>query len=163
MATHDRATYIAESWFGPAFGEAARGRLHELAHRYDALPRTTLLREGDITPALSIVAAGRVALTERVAGRGSITLLTVEAGDVFGWSALVKPYTAMATVTSLEPVEIVAFDGPALRAAMAEDASLSAAVWAKVSQALSKRLMATRHQLLDLYGSGWAEPVHEPW
>ncbi len=135
----------------------------ELAREYQAPSRTQLLHEGDATPELSILVAGRVALTERVAGRGSITLMTLESGDIFGWSAVVKPYKAISTVTSLEPVEIVAFDGPRLRASLADDAELAAAVWARVVEALAVRLAATRHQLLDLYGAGWAEPVFEPW
>ena len=36
--------------------------------------------------------------------------MTVEPGDIFGWSALINPYKATSTVVSLEPVKVIAFD-----------------------------------------------------
>ena len=56
---------------------------------------------------------GRIALTEHVAGRGSVTLMSAEPGDVFGWTALIPPYRATATVVSLEPVKVIAIEAEA--------------------------------------------------
>jgi CRP-like cAMP-binding protein len=99
-----------------------------------------------------------VALTEHVAGRGSVTLMTVEPGDVFGWSAIIAPFKATSTVVSLEPVRVIAFDGAALRDRVRSDCALAAGIYPKVLEALARRLSATRHQLLDLYGSEQSEP-----
>lgn len=154
---------IAGTWFGDGLSDTSLARLTDLARTYDEPGGSRLLHVGDKTQELSIVIAGRVALTEHVPGRGSVTFMTVEPGDVFGWSALVPPHMAVSTVSSVEPVTVLAFDGARLQIAMADDPSLGIAVQAKLLDALARRLQATRHQWLDVYGAGLVEPVFEPW
>lgn len=149
---------IDATWFGSGLSASALERLAGTAREYEAPSRARLLREGDETKELSVLITGRVALTEHVAGRGSVTLMTVEPGDVFGWSALIAPFKATSTVVSLEPVSVIAFDGAQLRADMRSDCELAAGIHPKLLEALARRLLATRHQLLDLYGSERTEP-----
>jgi len=149
---------IESTWFGSGLPERSQAQLADLAREYEAPARARLLREGDETRELSVLVEGRVALTEHVAGRGSVTLMTVEPGDVFGWSALISPYRATSTVTTLEPVKVIAFDGAQLREAMQSDCKLAAAIHPKLLEALARRLLATRQQLLDLYGSQQSGP-----
>jgi CRP/FNR family cyclic AMP-dependent transcriptional regulator len=82
----------------------------------------------------------------------------VEPGDVFGWSALITPFKATSTVVSLEPVKVIAFDAASLREEVRSDCELAAGIYPKLLEALARRLGATRHQLLDLYGSEQTEP-----
>lgn len=152
------ASRIEATWFGAGLTAPSQERLASLAREYEAPARARLLREGDETRELSVLVRGRVALTEHVAGRGSVTLMTVEPGDVFGWSALISPFRATSTVTSLEPVKVIAFDGARLREAMRSDCELAAAINPKLLEALARRLLATRQQLLDLYGSQKSGP-----
>lgn len=152
---------IADTWFGEGMSPRSLERLADVAREYHAPGRTKLLREGHETSELGIVRRGRVALSEHVPGRGSLTLMTVEAGDVFGWSAIVPPYTAITSVISVEAVDVIALDGTRLRTTMAADPELTAAVGGKVLQALGRRLRATRHQLIDLHGDGWSRPAVE--
>jgi CRP-like cAMP-binding protein len=84
--------------------------------------------------------------------------MTVEPGDVVGWSALVPPYRATSTAVAVEPTRLLAFDGASLRKALQEDPALAATVYPRVLEAVARRLGATRHQLLDLYGRD-QEPV----
>src|SRR5437899_9211249 len=42
-----------------------------------------------------------------VPGKGWVTTMTIEPGDIFGWSALVPPHRATATAVVIEPVEAV--------------------------------------------------------
>jgi CRP-like cAMP-binding protein len=151
-------TEIDATWFGSGLSEANKERLAGMARQYEAPANTRLLREGDEIHELSVLIGGRVALTEHVAGRGSVTLMTVEPGDVFGWSALISPYRATSSVISLEPVRIVAFDAGLLRERVRSDCELTAGIYPKLLEALARRLDATRHQLLDLYGSEQTEP-----
>ncbi|MFI5262749.1 MAG: Crp/Fnr family transcriptional regulator, partial [Candidatus Limnocylindrales bacterium] len=92
-------------------------------------------------------------------GRGQLTILTVEPGDVFDWSAVVPPYRASSTIVAVEPTEAIAYDAAALRTALAEDPLLAAVVYPRLLAAVSRRLQATRLQLLDLFagegGTGW--------
>jgi CRP-like cAMP-binding protein len=157
----DLATLVSEiddTWFGSGLSRSIKERLAGMAREYEAPARARLLREGDDTRELSVLIEGRVALTEHVAGRGSVTLMTVEPGDVFGWSALIAPFKATSTVVSLEPVKVIAFDGDALRDGVRSDCALAAGIYPKLLEALARRLGATRHQLLDLYGSEQTEP-----
>ena len=96
---------------------------------------------------------GRVALRTLVPERGDVTILTVEPGDVFGWSAVVPPYRVTSTAIAIEPVEAIAFDGRPLRAALREDPVLAQALYPRLLVAVSRRLNATRTQLLDLFAA----------
>lgn len=109
--------------------------------------------------ALGIVVEGRVAIRLHVPGRGMQTILTLEPGDLVGWSALVTPHRSTSTVVGLEPTTILNVDGPALRTAIEADPVLAAAVLSRVLEAVGRRLTATRTQLLDLF----ARSVDEPW
>ena len=67
LAEHIRAT-----WFGSDLTDASLEQLAAMAREYESPARTRLLREGDDTKELSILVDGRIALTEHVAGRGSM-------------------------------------------------------------------------------------------
>jgi CRP/FNR family cyclic AMP-dependent transcriptional regulator len=149
---------IDATWFGSGMSPASQERLAAAAREYEAPARARLLREGDETEEFSVLISGRVALTEHVAGRGSVTLMTVEPGDIFGWTTLVPPFIATSTVSAMEPVRVVAFDGGGLRAALRDDCQLAAGLYPRLLESLARRLKATRHQLLDLYGSEQTEP-----
>ena len=157
----DNATlvsHIEATWFGSGVSAEALERLADMAREYEAPVRARLLREGDVTKELSVLTEGRVALVVHVAGRGSVTLMTVEPGDIFGWTTFIPPYKATSTVVGLEPVKVIAFDGDVLRDEVRSNAALAAAIYPKLLESLARRLGATRHQLLDLYGSQQSEP-----
>lgn len=152
------AEHIRETWFGSDLLDASLQLLGSIAREYESPARTRLLREGDETKELSILVEGRIALTEHVAGRGSVTLMSAEPGDVFGWTAIIPPYRATATVVSLEPVKVIAVEAEALRAELKSDCVLAAGIYPRLAEALARRLEATRQQLLDLYGSEQRPP-----
>jgi CRP-like cAMP-binding protein len=117
-----------------------------------------LTREGEPTEALGIVMVGRVGLRLRVPERGAVTILTVEPGDIVGWSALVPPHRASATAVAIVPSEVALFDGPALREALTTDSQLAAELYPAILSAVARRLEGTRLQLLDLFSQRWVEP-----
>ena len=152
----DQASLVAvlhSTWFASGFAPAIQTRLAELSRPYTAEPGTELFREGDESNILGIVIMGRVALRTLVPERGDVTILTVEPGDVFGWSAVVPPYRVTSTAIAIEPVEAIAFDGRPLRAALREDPVLAQALYPRLLVAVSRRLNATRTQLLDLFAA----------
>ena len=136
---------LDQTWFGAALGPETQARL--AGHRADRTRAggTVLLREGEPTDDMSIVMTGRVALRMLVPERGMVTILTVEPGDVVGWSALLSPHRATcrrrrgrghrapgaSTVTDL-------------RAMLRADHALAANVYPRVLQAVARRLAATR-------------------
>jgi CRP-like cAMP-binding protein len=149
--TSDPVTALTASWFGAGLSPEAVARLAGIAALRDVEPGTELTREGQVTEAFSIVMTGRVALRTLVPERGMVTILTVEPGDVLGWSAIVPPHRATSTSVAIEPVTLLELSGERLRALLRSDHALAASVYPRVLQAVARRLSATRFQLLDLF------------
>jgi CRP-like cAMP-binding protein len=143
---------LRETPLTAGLGHPERRRLAGLCQVLRAEPGDILLREGSPTTGLGIVRSGRIALRVQVPGRGSTTVLTVEAGDVYGWSAVVPPYRATSTAIAIEPSEVLLCEARALRDALDEDEDLAAALYPRILQAVARRLEATRLQLLDVFG-----------
>lgn len=150
------ADALRASPFTADLGRSDRRRLASLATLRTVAVGDALLREGEETPWLGIVVDGRVALRLLVPGRGPITVLTVEAGDLFGWSALVPPYRSTSSAIAVAPTRVVLFEAAALREALASDEDLAAAIHPRLLQIVVRRLGATRAQLLDLFATDGA-------
>ena len=142
---------LGTTWFAAGLSPAALLSLARLARRYQVPAGTTLLAEGQPVRELGIVLSGRVSVRTLVPERGMVTILTVEPGDIFAKSALVPPYRSTASVVALQALDAIALDGQRLRAALAADCGLAAALYPRLVQAISRRLDATRLQLLDLF------------
>ena len=150
----DEASLVAllnATWFAAGLPPDAQVRLARLARRYQVPAGTKLLGDGEPANELGIVLSGRVSLRTLVPERGMVTILTVEPGDIFGQSAIVPPYRATSNVVALQPVDVIALDGPGLRAALSSDCELAMALYPRILEALSRRLNATRLQMLDLF------------
>ncbi|MBX3028964.1 MAG: cyclic nucleotide-binding domain-containing protein [Chloroflexi bacterium] len=145
---------VGATWFGVGLPADALDRLAALGHLRDVEPGTVLLTEGTPTPELVLLLHGRARVAEREPGREELTLMTVEAGDIVGWSVLLAPMPATATVTAIEASRVAAFPGAALRAQLAVDPVLSAAIHRQALDAVARRLLATRQQLMDMYRPG---------
>ncbi len=160
----DPVAALSSSWFGTGLSPEAISRLAAIATLRDVDPGTELTREGQITEDLSIVLAGRVALRTLVPERGMVTILTVEQGDVVGWSAIVPPHRATSTSIAIEPVRILELPGDGLRSLLRSDHALAASVYPRVLQTVARRLSATRLQLLDLFArEAWGRGEGQPW
>jgi CRP-like cAMP-binding protein len=112
-----------------------------------------LFREGQEANHFYLLRHGRVALQVYVPQRGPITVETIDAGEVLGWSWLFPPYRWQFDAQALELVRAVAFDGRCLRDKCAEDHDLGYSLMQRFAQVMSQRLQATRLQLLDLYST----------
>jgi CRP/FNR family cyclic AMP-dependent transcriptional regulator len=141
------------SWFASGLSEKAQTRLAELGRRFTAEPGTEIFREGELSDTFGILVHGRIALRTLVPERGDITILTVEPGDIYLWSALIPPFRASSTGTAIEPIEAIIFEGAALRAALRDECELATALYPRVLVAVARRLYATRQQMLDLFAT----------
>lgn len=110
-----------------------------------------LFREGAECQELFLLATGDVALEMHVPPRGTVRILTVGAGELLGWSALIGNGRMTATAIALDRVSVVAIPGPTLRSLCDADHELGYQVMRQMAAALSRRLLATRLQLLDLF------------
>ncbi|HEX2883935.1 MAG TPA: cyclic nucleotide-binding domain-containing protein, partial [Candidatus Limnocylindria bacterium] len=136
---------LGATWFGAGLSHHARASLTACCTRLVTYPASAvLLNEGDDTPLFAIVTRGRVALRMRVPERGPVTILTVEPGDVVGWSALVPPHRATSTAVTIEPSTLIEFEPKRLRELLEHDLALSATLYPRLLEAIGRRLSATR-------------------
>lgn len=155
---------LSASWFGAGLSPEAISRLASIARVREVPAGTELTREGQVTDAFAVVLSGRVALRMLVPERGMITMLTVEPGDVIGWSAIVPPHRGTANAVAIEPVAVLEMEGEKLRPLLRSDHALAASVYPRLLQAVSRRLAATRLQLLDLFArEEWGHREVKPW
>lgn len=114
-------------------------------------PGQVLFREGGVADTLYLIRSGTVALEMFVPARGSISIDTVGAGDLVGWSWLFPPYRLQFDARALTAVTAGAVDAACLRTRMAQDPELAADLLFHLAQVLAGRLSATRMRLLDVY------------
>jgi CRP-like cAMP-binding protein len=158
MPTDELTTILGATWFARSLTPGVLDHLASLGTLTDVPEGTTMVREGEVCRSIGVVIDGRVALRLRLPGGEDRTILTVDPGDVFGWSAVLPPAIATASAVAIVPTRTVLFDGEALRAAFESDCELAAAVYQRLLVGVMRRLGATRTQLLDLYRAGT-----EPW
>jgi CRP-like cAMP-binding protein len=135
-----------------------RARLLDRIAHIELESGATFMHEGEVTAFMAIVVRGRVALRLRVPERGAITILTLDPGDIVGWSAIVAPYRATTTATALEPTELAILESGELRELLASDVEVAAAFLPHVLETAAARLAATRDQLLDLFHAAGLDP-----
>jgi CRP/FNR family cyclic AMP-dependent transcriptional regulator len=154
------ASKLGATWFGAGLASRDRDRLVASATLRTFGVGEILLREGGACETFGVLLSGLLGAQVLVPGRGTVTLLTVEPGDVYGWSALVPPHRSTSTVLGVEPGEALIFDASDLRDLLREDDALAATLYPRLLQSLGRRLTATRFQLLDLYAR---ERDYVPW
>jgi len=141
---------LATTWFGGGLPPRARERLASIAEIRAFAPGDVLLREGTACDEFAVILSGLLAIQVLVPGQGSVTLLTIEPGDVYGWSAVVSPHRSTSSVVAIEGGEALVFAAEPLRELLNDDV-LAATLYPRLLQAMARRLTATRLQLLDLY------------
>ena len=83
--------------------------------------------------------------------RGCLPILTLEAGDLVGWSALLGHAEMTATAVTLEETQVIAMTTTDLKNLCDQDHDIGYQIMRLVAMALSHRLVATRLQVLDLF------------
>lgn len=112
-----------------------------------------IFREGEEANNFYIIRHGKVAVQLFAAERGTITIQTIEAGDVLGWSWLISPYICRFDAQAVELTRAIALDGKCLRNKCELNHDLGYELLKRFSHIIVQRLEATRLQLMDLYGS----------
>jgi CRP/FNR family transcriptional regulator, cyclic AMP receptor protein len=113
-----------------------------------------LFREGDPADSFYIIRDGKIALETFVPARGSVTIETIGAGEVVGWSWLFPPYRWHFDARALTTVRATSFDGACLRGKADADPALGYDLMSRFARVMIERLQWTRLRLLDVYGYG---------
>ncbi len=110
-----------------------------------------IFREGEDANQFYVLRKGRVALQMATNKRGSLTVMTLQEGDVVGWSWLFPPYKWKFSARALEDTRALALDGKCLRDKSDQDHDLGYELLKRFVRVVEDRLQATRLQLLNVY------------
>ena len=146
-ATAERSALIAR--YLPALSPRQRQALTLISRDERPAPGTYLMREGRPTLDLGVIVEGRLAVRDRI-GQDDVTLMTLDPGDMFGWSAVLDG-TSTASIVADDGARVLLFDGVALRAALAADQRLAIILYRRLLEAVARRLDATRMLARDIY------------
>jgi len=100
-----------------------------------------------------IIRSGKVAIEVNVPERGPRTIQTHGENDVLGSSWLFPPYRWTFDARAVELTRAIALDAKCIRNKCDEDHDLGYVLMKRFSRLMVERVVATRLQLLDLYGS----------
>jgi CRP-like cAMP-binding protein len=117
--------------------------------------RSFLFREGAPAETFYLIREGAVAL-EITAPGGVLTVQTVGAGEVAGFSWLLRPHRWQFDGRAVGRVHAVELDGACLRAKCDADPRLGYDLMRRFASLATRRLQAARLQLLDVYGHAHA-------
>ena len=128
-------------------------KLVKAASLRDFKQAAVVFREGDVAKCVYLVVTGKVSLEICAPGVGCKRILTVGPGELLGWSALLDETRLTATARTIEPTQLVELDADRLLALFDKNPRVGYEFTRRAMQAVSKRLSATRMQLVDVFGS----------
>ena len=112
-----------------------------------------ILRYGEEADNFYLIRHGKVALEVFAPNRGTITIQTLEAGEILGWSWLIPPYRWRFDARAMELTRAIALDAKCLRAKCEEDHDLGYELLKRFAYIMGQRLEAARLQIMDVYGT----------
>lgn len=112
---------------------------------------TVLFSEGEQHGQMYFVVGGSITLNMMTAKFGRQTILSVGSRDLMAWSALLGDQIMTSTAIAVEEATCIVFHADSLRKLLEQESMLGYRVMTVVAKAMSRRLVATRLQLLDLY------------
>jgi CRP-like cAMP-binding protein len=112
--------------------------------------RDVVFREGDTARVLYLIVSGSVSL-KIGDGPDCKQIVTLNAGELLGWSSLSDHPHFVATAVAVGPTRIIEIDSAKLRAFCQTDAKFGYELLRRTLLALSKRLVATWTQLAEVY------------
>lgn len=111
-----------------------------------------IFHEGEEARNFYLISHGRVAIEIHAPQRGGLTVQTLEAGEILGWSWMIPPYQWRFDARAVGMVRAISLDGRSLREKCEADHDLGYELFRRMTRVIAGRLEATRVQLLDLYG-----------
>jgi len=110
-------------------------------------------REGDPADYMYIIRSGRIAVQLHHPTKGDLTIMTLNSGDLAGFSWIIPPYRMQFDLKALEKTSVIEFDAKCLRDKCEKDYHLGYLLMQRSAAEMEKRLHSTRIQLLDVYGT----------
>jgi CRP-like cAMP-binding protein len=138
----------------PYFAELEEQNLKEIAllTRRERVPAgKRLFCDGDAAETLYVIVKGSVEIAYSVGQDKQLGIHVLKDGDLLVWSAIVPPYQAKATGTTLEDTLLLAIDAHKLREFFDVDPVLAYLLVNKVAKMLGERLENARQKFATLF------------
>jgi len=111
----------------------------------------TVFREGEAANEFYLLREGVIRIEINSPRLGPITIQTVHAGEVLGWSWLFPPYRWHFDAHVMEAGRGTCLNGKCLREKLERDPQLGFALMKRFNGILLQRLQSTRLQLIEAY------------
>jgi CRP-like cAMP-binding protein len=109
-----------------------------------------IFQEGDISNRFYLIQQGRARLETQRPNGETVSIQTIGAGDILGWSWLFPPYYWHFSACALEPTRAVFFYGTRLRERCEEDRDFGYELMKRMAAVVVQRLQATVQESLRL-------------
>ncbi len=111
-----------------------------------------IILNGKQADSFFIIRKGFVSIQVQSPYQSAITIQTLGAGDLLGWSWIFPPYQWHFDAEAVEATEVFVLDALCVRGKCENNKLLGYELMQRLAQLMMERLVATRLQLLDLYG-----------
>ncbi|MFI8189149.1 cyclic nucleotide-binding domain-containing protein [Streptomyces sp. NPDC085946] len=128
-----------------------RQRLTALAREVSFPEDTRIFEAGGTADRFWVIRSGAVSLDQRVDSLRRVTVASLGAGDLLGWSWLFPPYQWDFGAEAFSPVRAYEFDAAAVLGLCEEDPRLGFVLVRSVAEILAHRLEMTRGKLMEQY------------
>ena len=112
---------------------------------------TLIVREGGDCDSLYFISSGQVGIDMLVPGRGQVRILSLGPGDIVSWTAAVGGQSATASAVAIGDAILIAIPAEALHRLLSDNHEVGYHFMHWIARKISRRLVATRLQLLDLF------------
>ncbi|MCT9081016.1 cyclic nucleotide-binding domain-containing protein [Streptomyces fulvoviolaceus] len=130
-----------------------RQRLMTLAREVSFPEDSHIFEAGGTADRFWVIRSGAVSLTQQVTSHQKVTVASLGAGDLLGWSWLFPPYQWDFGAEAFSPVRAYEFDAAAVLGLCEEDQQLGMILVRSVAEILAHRLEKTRGKLMEQYGT----------
>ncbi|CAM5694539.1 MULTISPECIES: cyclic nucleotide-binding domain-containing protein [Streptomyces] len=129
-----------------------RQRLMSLAREVSFPEDVRIFEAGGTADRFWVIRSGAVSLDQRVTSLQRVTVASLGAGDLLGWSWLFPPYQWDFGAEAFSPVRAYEFEAEAVLRLCEEDTQLGLTLVRHVAEILAHRLEMTRGKLMEQYG-----------
>ncbi|MEV4232669.1 cyclic nucleotide-binding domain-containing protein [Streptomyces bobili] len=130
-----------------------RHRLMTLAREVSFPEDTRIFEAGGTADRFWVIRSGAVSLDQRVTSVQRVTVASLGAGDLLGWSWLFPPYQWDFGAEAFSPVRAYEFEAQPVLKLCEEDPALGLSLVRIVAEILAHRLETTRGKLMEHYGT----------
>ena len=133
-------------------GEPLLGYIAGCAEQVSYPADTQLLAQGQPAHSMLAIEHGKVGVGIHVPQRGFVTIETVQAGEIVGWSWLFPPYEWSFDAITTTDVSGILVHAQCIQPHLNDDPAVGLEFVERISKVMQDRLHSARLRLLDMYG-----------